>query len=125
MRHNLYMADDVLFSEWLIEQIQRKQIKQADLAKAAGLRPSTINKLLNSKTKRPSGESCVALANALGMSPISVFRAAKWLSAEPEFPERDDLIHVVGQLPGIKRKELLAFAEVMLKFEKEGPASIK
>jgi transcriptional regulator with XRE-family HTH domain len=119
------MANDVLFSEWLNEQIRRVEWTQADLAKAAGLRPSTINKMLNSKTKRPSLGSCEALATAFRMSTITILRAAKWLPAEPKFPERDDLNMIVGQLPDLKRKEMLAIARVMLEFERKEYASMR
>jgi len=112
------MAKDVLFSEWLNEQMQGKW-SQADLARAAGLRPSTVNKMLNSKGKRPASESLCGIANALGISRITVFQAAKILLPDPEFPEQHDLMMIIAQLPTQERLKMLAFAKILLEFTKE------
>jgi transcriptional regulator with XRE-family HTH domain len=112
------MAKDIQFSEWLYEQMQGKW-SQADLARAAGIRPSTINKILNSKTKRPDPESLCKIADALGISRITVFQAAKILLPEPEFPEKYDLVMTIAQLSTQKRLEMLAFARILLEFTKK------
>jgi transcriptional regulator with XRE-family HTH domain len=118
------MVDDVLFSEWLNEQMRRKQWSQAHLARVSGLAPSTIYKVLNSKIKHPSLSSCQAIANAFGISNDTVFRAAKISSIEPEFPEQKDLNMVVAQLPERDRQEILAIARVKLEFNKKGYADV-
>jgi len=118
------MANDVLFSEWLNEQLQRKQWTQAHLARASGLAPSTIYKYMNSKTRRPSPASCVAIANALGISRETIFKAAKISSTEPEYPEQNDLNMVVAQLADRDRQEILALARVKLEFMKKGSANV-
>ena len=111
------MAKDVLFSEWLNEQMQGKWT-QAGLARAAGIRPSTVNKMLNSKGKRPDSESLCGIADALGISRITVFQAAKILLPEPEFPEKHDLMMIGGQLPTQARLIMLAFGKILLEFMK-------
>jgi transcriptional regulator with XRE-family HTH domain len=87
------MVNDVLFSDWLNEEMRREEWSQADLARAAGLGPATIYKMLNSKSKRPDPDSCLGIAKALKLAPETVFRAAKILPTEPEFPGLDDLRH--------------------------------
>jgi transcriptional regulator with XRE-family HTH domain len=119
------MVNDILFSEWLNEQMQREKWSQADLARAAGLGPATIFKMLNSKSKRHDPESCLGIARALGMAPETVFRAAKLLPTEPEFPELDDLKMVVAQLSDRERQEIVAIAKVKLEFKKKGYATVK
>jgi transcriptional regulator with XRE-family HTH domain len=118
------MVDDVLFSEWLNEQLQRKHMTQADLAKASGLAPSTIYKLVNSKTKQPYPSSCKAIADAFGISRETVLQAARISLSEPEFPEQHDLNMIVAQLVDLGRQEILAFAKVKLEFQKKGSVNI-
>ena len=118
------MVDDVLFSEWLNEQMIRKQWTQANLARISGLAPSTIYKLQNSKTKRPSVGSCEAIAKAFGISNKTVLRAAKILMTEPEFPEQDDLNMVVAQLLEQDRLVIITMAKVLLELEKKGSADV-
>lgn len=119
------MVNEISFSDWLNEQMRREQWSQADLARAAGIGPSTVYKMLNSKSKRPDPDSCLGIARALDMSPVTVFRAAKLLPAEPEFPELDDLKMVVAQLPVQERQEILAIAKVMLEFQNKGYVVVK
>lgn len=119
------MVNDISFSDWLNEQMRREKWSQADLARAAGIGPSTVYKMLNSKSKRPDPESCLGIARALDISPVTVFRAAKLLPADPEFPELDDLKFVVAQLPGQARQEILAIAKVILEFHNKGQVVIK
>jgi transcriptional regulator with XRE-family HTH domain len=116
------MATEVMFSEWLNEQIQRSGLTQRALAKAAGVYPATISKLLNGKTTRPDPESCLGLARALKIAPETIYRAAGLLPGEPDFPEADDLKYIVAQLPVLERQKILAYARVSLEFvQKETP----
>ena len=119
------MAKDVLFSEWLNELMQREQLTQANLARSSGLGAATISKLLSSKNKRPNPENCEKLAKALKLENTTVLRAAKWITGEPEYAEKDELNMVAAQLTDLKRQELLAMAWVMLEFIKKGSASVK
>jgi transcriptional regulator with XRE-family HTH domain len=119
------MAKDVLFPEWLNKQLLNKHLTQADLAKATGLCPSTINKIINSKTKQLNLDSYVKIANALGMSPITVIRAALPDLTEPEFPEQDELNMNVAQLPELERQLFLEFARVRVAFMKRENAYVR
>jgi transcriptional regulator with XRE-family HTH domain len=119
------MAKDVLFPEWLNKQLLNKHLTQADLAKATGLCPSTINKSINSKTKQLNLDSYVKIANALGMSPITVIRAALPDLPEPNFPEQEDLVLNVAQLPDIERQIILEFTRVRVEFMKRENAHVK
>ena len=115
----------MLFSEWLNEQMQQDGWSQAGLAKAAGVGAATIHKLLNSKSKRPDPDSCLGIAKALKLAPETVFRAAKILPTEPDFPGQDELKMVAAQLSDEARAELLAIAQIKLEFQKKGRAIVK
>jgi transcriptional regulator with XRE-family HTH domain len=116
------MADDVLFSEWLNEIMVRKDITPAALAKASGLAPSTIHKLLNSKIKQPSLSSCKALSTALGVSGASVIRATGYPINPVSFPEQDDLNMMVALLPRKFRQLTLLIVNDMVDFCRKSTA---
>lgn len=119
------MAKDVLFSELLNEKLRNKNWTQADLSRATGLCPSTINKIINSKTKQPDLASYKKIAIALGISPMTLFRAAMPDLPEPEFPEQDELNMNVAQLPDMGRQLILEFARVWVGFMKSENAHVK
>jgi transcriptional regulator with XRE-family HTH domain len=119
------MAKDVLFAEWLNELLRNKNMTQADLAKATGLYASTINKIISSKTKQSNLDSYVKIANALGMSPITVIRAALPDLPEPDFPEQEELNLYVAQLPDQERQVILEVARVRVAFMKRENAHLK
>ncbi len=101
------------FGEWLEEQLRKRSWKAADLARAARVRDSTLSRILNG-TRRPSPEVCRAIAQALDVSPILVFRQAKWLpaKAEPGLTE-DELLHHYRQLDDMGQREALAIVKVL------------
>jgi len=119
------MAKDVLFSDWLNELLRNKNWTQADLAKATGLYASTINKIISSKTKQANLETYVKIANALGMSPITVIRAALPDLPELDFPEQEELNMNVAQLPEMERQIILEFARVRVAFMKRENTHLK
>jgi transcriptional regulator with XRE-family HTH domain len=119
------MAKDVLFSDWLNELLRNKNWTQADLAKATGLYASTINKIISSKTEQANLATYVKIANALGMSPMTVIRAAIPGLPEPEFPEQEELDMNVAQLPEMGRQIILEFARVWVAIMKREDAHVK
>ncbi len=118
------MVNDMLFSEWLNEQMQRRNWSQADLARAAEIGPAAIYKLMTSKSKRPDWDSCAGIARAFGISIETVYRAAKLLPNEPDFPELDDLKMIMAQLSPRERQEILVIAQAMVQFNKKGFAVV-
>lgn len=71
------------FSEWLSAQLEERGWSQADLAKAAGLTRTAVSQYVNKKRTKPEPESMVAIARALHVSPIEVFRMAELLPPGP------------------------------------------
>lgn len=64
--------------EWIEDQLRQRDWRPADLARAAGVRDSTISRVLNGNAKA-GPELCNAIAAALGVSPVEVFRTAELL----------------------------------------------
>lgn len=74
--------------EWIEGQLRQRDWRPADLARAAGVRDSTISRVLNGNAKA-GPELCNAIAGALGVSPVEVFRIAELLP--PSAGKADEL----------------------------------
>ena len=68
--------DKKIFSEWLLEQMENQNLTQADLAKASGLTRTAISDYINQKRTNPEPHALIALAKALHVSPLNIFRVA-------------------------------------------------
>ncbi len=119
------MVTDILFAELLTKKMDREHWTQADLARAAGLGPATVYRILTETNRRPKPESCLGIAKALNISPIIVYRAAGLLPPEPDFPELEELNITVAQLPEQQRQVIVATAKVMLEIHNKGYAIVK
>lgn len=118
------MVNDVLFSEWLNEQMRQRNWSQADLALAAGIGPSAVSKLLTSESKRPDPVSILGIAKAFDIAPEKVYRAAKLLPTYPEIPELEDLVMFLSQLSTHERQEIVMIAQAKVQFNKKGYAIV-
>lgn len=61
-------ATKTTFSQRLIIALRDRGMSQSDLARAVGVRSPTVNMWCSGKTKAPSGELCMKVAQALGVS---------------------------------------------------------
>ena len=79
---------------WLERQIKCRGWRPADLAKAAGQYPATINRVLN-RERQAGPDVCNALARALDEPPEKIFRLAGLLppSRDPGEDEEELLYH--------------------------------
>lgn len=82
------MATYNKFNDWINEELAKRNWRQADLARAAGMDTATLNRIL-SMERRAGPESCQAIAHAFNLPPEEVFRRAGLL---PYLPEEDDMI---------------------------------
>jgi len=74
------------FSEWLFNELRKRDMSQADLARASGITRGGVSNLLN-QVRRPDPGTCTAIAKAFNLPPETVFRAAGLLpSAPPDQP---------------------------------------
>lgn len=94
------------FNEWLQQELNRRGMTLADLAKRAemyGYRISQpqLSRILNGD-REAGPDACIAIAYGLGLSREEVFRARGWLLREPEqiITTDDDprLVRVVNRL---------------------------
>lgn len=87
------------FAKWLQEELDYRDWKQADLARAANLDSAVISNLINEK--RGAGETtATAIAKAFGLPPDFVFRKAGLL------PDLRDSRKVAEEIAAFKLDDL-------------------
>lgn len=69
------------FGLWLIGQLQARDIRKADLARASGLDATMIGKFING-SQNPGPEDCQAISRALDIPLQEVYRATGVLTDE-------------------------------------------
>lgn len=107
------------FIKWLNSEMEKRDWKQADLARQANLDSAAISMLL-SKRRQPGEVTCRAIARALRMPPETVFRAAGLLPSKPESdPRMEQIGYILPRLPERDRDEILAFVELKLKLAEQ------
>jgi transcriptional regulator with XRE-family HTH domain len=90
------------FPEWLEKQLQARDWKPADLARATGLGSSTLSNILN-RNRNASLESVTLIARALGKRPEPLLRIAGLLppsvdDLRDENPVLDDICNMASRL---------------------------
>lgn len=86
------------FVAWLIAEIEKRGWTNSELARRAGLVPSTISMVL-SEQKRPGLDFCVGIGRALGEPPEKILRLAGLLPPlPPAVEEEKEIIDIVRSL---------------------------
>lgn len=101
------------FSEWLVNEMRKRDWSQAELARKSGLTRGGISNLIN-RVRKPNADTCNALARALGYPPDYVMRQAGLLprkEATDSDPRLKIIVHLVGQLDPDDQEEVIAFIE--------------
>lgn len=79
-----------MFSSWLLQEMNKKDWTQADLARASGLTTAAISRYMTGRI--PEEESAKKIARAFKIPPEQVFRAAGIL---PPVKEKEQLIEII------------------------------
>lgn len=87
------------FKEWVEQEMQKRGWKQAELARAGGMDPVTLNRILNMERKA-GPDSCSAIARALGLPAEEVYRRAGLL---PKLPDENSTLRRIN----LRLRELL------------------
>lgn len=112
---------DTIFSDWLLEEMNKRGWSQADLARASGLNRQVISNYINSRRNKPEPDALVALAHGMKMSPIVIFRKAGLLPAEGgDQLKFEDWKYILEELPEEEQEELRKIAEMKIeKYRKD------
>ena len=100
------------FTEWLTEEMKRRDWRNSDLAQAAGISDAQISRVI-SGVRQPGPDFCTALARGFGIDPVFVFRQAGILpeARDPEDePRLREMYAIMKALPVDLREEVIAYA---------------
>jgi transcriptional regulator with XRE-family HTH domain len=98
--------DKINFIKWLETELKERNWGPSNLAKAAGVYPATISKILNQE-RQIGPEVCVAIADALDYPPEHVFRVAGLLPPSKDKSltlDETDLLHAWRRLSPDEQK---------------------
>ena len=85
-------------TSYLIAALDTKSWSQRELARKAGLSTTAINQIVN-ETARPTADTIVKLAHALGVDPIRMLRLAGILPDVPALTEQQEALYqMIGQI---------------------------
>lgn len=116
------MADTYSFSQWLEDEMDKRQLTQAELARQAGVTRGAINGVLTGA--RGVGPDLLnAIAKGLQLPPETVFRAAGLLPSLPEDQEELQILnHLYSQLSDEDREDILALIKAKIERKEERAA---
>lgn len=70
-----YQMAIIEFAEWLQEELDKRDWRQADLARYGGIATSMLSRVMTGE-RSPGPDTCVSIARAFRMPPEDVFRKA-------------------------------------------------
>jgi transcriptional regulator with XRE-family HTH domain len=108
------------FPDWLLNEMSKRGWSQADLARASGLNRQSISDYVNRRRTNPEPDALVAIANALNISPVTVYRAAGLLPAGGgERVNLTDWEHLLSQLEPTEQEEIYQILELKVERRKQ------
>jgi transcriptional regulator with XRE-family HTH domain len=100
------------FVEWLQNELDRKNMNQAELANRANISPAQISRILSHQSS-PSADSIIAISKAIGVHPEFALRLAGYLPALTDSHKVAEQIasHKMGDLNEEQLEEVIQFIE--------------
>ena len=114
------------FSEWLMEELKKREMSSADLSRQAGISKGAISHIVNSNRK-PGTDMCLGISRAFNLPPEEVYRKAGLLPpVSEETAKANELTYLASQLPPLALDDLIEFARHRLHLaEKRGEYKTK
>lgn len=115
------------FGDWLQGELDKRGMKQADLARESGLTTATISRLITQQ-RGPDDATCLKISKALGIPVEDVFRRAGKLPPQSELehdPTLREIYEVVKQLTEEQRAAVLEFVWFERRREREKKSSAR
>lgn len=107
------------FSDWLREEMDKRQWKPSDLANRAGVTDAALSRILAAGDRQPGPELCTKIAKAFGEPAEKVFRLAGLLPEKEGIPEgisefEEGLLGWLRQLPQSRQEAVLEVIKGMV-----------
>jgi transcriptional regulator with XRE-family HTH domain len=100
---------ETTFPEWLASELEKRDMRQVDLAKKSGVATAQISRILSGQRGTES-KTLLAIAKALSLPPEQVYRAAGILPPAINIDEdMERILHETEKLPKADREEVLAY----------------
>lgn len=97
------------FGEWLVQELEDRELSQSDLARMSGLSRGTLSNIISGARGR-GPESLSAIAKALKLPTEKIYRAAGLLPPAIKADEdMEQILHEIAKLPKDDQREVLAF----------------
>jgi transcriptional regulator with XRE-family HTH domain len=101
------------FGDWLNRELEDRAWGNSDLARAAGLQPSTLSRII-SGDRGIGPDACLGIARALRIQPEKVFRKAGLLPALPSaVADEQEAISLLRQLPARTRETIMTMLRAL------------
>lgn len=121
----LLMIDRFSFGLWLQTEREKLGMSQAEFARKAGKDRAVISKI-ESGGAAPAVETYIAIANALNVSPETLFRKAGLMPNVTSAQTRlDDWRFILDQLPPDEEEELRKIAAMKIEKRQAAEASAR
>ncbi|MEL7658758.1 MAG: helix-turn-helix transcriptional regulator [Bacillota bacterium] len=115
----MFTKENMMFKDWLIDEMNNRKWSQADLAKKSGVARATISNLLN-EVRNPGTDLIIAIANALDYPAEYVMRRAGILPIKSEQSEqKEELLFLFDKLPEKEKEDLLKYTRIKLMMAEE------
>lgn len=119
------MVDKLTFGQWLQFEREKREWTQSDLARKSDKDRAVINKI-ESGGAMPAVETYLALADALELSPIVLFRAAGLLPPSTEEKVTlEDWQYLLSQLPSRDQEEMRQIAVMKIERNRQTEAQAR
>lgn len=100
------------FSEWLLDEMEKRNWSQADLARRAGLTRAAISNYVSGK--RPNGEAIDKLAKALQLPPSLLFDISSTTKNPTRNTWADEMAHKLSLLDESRKEIAEKFIRALL-----------
>lgn len=99
------------FSNWILQELDKRGWSQSDLARASGLTRGGVSNIVNEKSSIGI-DSATGIAKAFGVPVTEVLSAAGVIPKMPEATaEEEQLLYLFRQLSDYDREAVLNFVE--------------
>ena len=106
------------FTEWLNEELSKRDWSQSDLARKSGIHRGSIYNVIN-ETRSPGAEMCLAIANAFQLPPEYVFVKAGLLPQKTVARNKAENEYLFAKLSDEDQQEILEIMRVKIKLSKK------
>jgi transcriptional regulator with XRE-family HTH domain len=111
------------FAEWLLNEMQRRDLSQSELARRAGLAQATISYVLSGE-RNPGPEFCLGIAKAMNIPPEVVFQEAGiFPPSSAETKNRKEADHLFSQLSDRQQNDVLTMMRALVEERYRGSSS--